>query len=538
MTPRLIRLHGESVAAIDPRIWAAMERLVPVKFLTSEASPDSETVDAFIFLGREGNLSKINSCGAKRCMVIASSLSDFPEEVRGGEIRFGNFPSLDYRLRGRTLSHDPVKKISSFTLEEGDIVYAEYGLRPVWIRRRSAVAVVEFLTVPLPSLKNGEFPFDYLNGSHFIQLLPLVHFLRDVVGVLDWQPQPLRACLMFDDPNLHWTSYGFLPFRETAALAEETNFHVACATVPLDGWFVHSPTANIFRCNSRRLSLLMHGNDHIREELGVPRDVDSDRMLVSQALHRVARLEGRAKIRVARVMAPPHGASRPQILRAMFDLGLEGACISPWSLRHWGAGRNWPASFGLEVAELMDGPFPVAPRFKMTAGCEGWVAISAFLNRPIVPVGHHDAVAEGIDLLREIADTVNSLGRVDWGDMESIFRSSFLTRRQGATIVVRPYCCRFSIAVPDGITTIELDRRDSCDSLWQVVSGERTEVVGGSAEGNAVSVVGGLTVEFQLLGWAVVDYREVASPSVSMWALPRSILCELRDRVRPLLATR
>ena len=36
--------------------------------------------------------------------------------------------------------------------------------------------------------------------------------------------------------------------------------------------------------------------------------------------------------------------------------------------------------------------------------------IAAFLDQPIVPVGHHDTLADGPELLTQVAATINSLG--------------------------------------------------------------------------------------------------------------------------------
>src|SRR5258706_1519091 len=129
----------------------------------------------------------------------------------------------------------------------------------------------------------------------------------------------MRACFMFDGPNLHWGSYGYIPYRELAKLAHARNFHVALATVPLDSWYVHRSTAALFRANTQRLSLLFHGNDHLRSELGQDRDRNASVGLLAQSLKRIAGAERRSGLSFSRVMAPPHGACKPEILDAMLE---------------------------------------------------------------------------------------------------------------------------------------------------------------------------------------------------------------------------
>jgi hypothetical protein len=162
--------------------------------------------------------------------------------------------------------------------------------------------------------------------------------------------------------------------------------------------------------------------------------------LLAQSLRRIVRLEEAAGLHVARVMAPPHGAYTDGGLAAMLALGFEGACISTGSLRRWNPGRQWQPTFGLEIAEIMDGGLPVIPRFRLSSSCESPIVISAFLDRPIIPVGHHDTVADGLDLLSHIADVINSLGAVRWENPELMFRSNYLSMQEGATLRIRP--CR------------------------------------------------------------------------------------------------
>ena len=58
---------------------------------------------------------------------------------------------------------------------------------------------------------------------------------------------------MLDDPNLHWPTYGFLDYAALVGSAKKHNYHVAIATIPLDGWFVHSAVGQLFRENTAHL---------------------------------------------------------------------------------------------------------------------------------------------------------------------------------------------------------------------------------------------------------------------------------------------
>ena len=507
-------------------VWAALEELVPVRFCFDPGGSALATRPLILTKPDEVMLTKAVAAGLP-AFVFASPTAAY--KPLKGSIAFCPDALLDARIRGRTLQHEDVRNFAPLTPGSNDVVLATHAGKPIWIRRRLHEADVQIVGVPFPVFGSGELPFDYLNGGRFIHLLPLLHFLRQIVGDAAWQPPALRACIMFDDPNLHWSSYGFLPFRETTALADRFNFHVACATVPLDSWYVHAPTAALFRQNGKRISLLMHGNDHLLQELGLVHGENAEIQLLAQALQRIDRLEERAGFRVSRVMAPPHGACRPNMTQAMSRLGFDGACISPWSLRDWGEEGKWPCAFGLRMAEMI-GHFPVVPRFRACAGCEGWIVINAFLNRPIIPVGHHDTLSDGLDLLVKLAGIVNSLPNVEWCNMEQILLSNYLVRREGATLCVHPFAARMQISVPDDVTSlrIESDTLDQTPSRWRLRSN-------GDAGRSEFALSPGPDVELCLEGWGQMNYREIRPGRSSPWAPVRRILCEVRDRIRPVL---
>ena len=49
---------------------------------------------------------------------------------------------------------------------------------------------------------------------NFVRLLPLVDFLRRLTGENESRSPGLRACFMFDDPNLHSIRYGWINYPE------------------------------------------------------------------------------------------------------------------------------------------------------------------------------------------------------------------------------------------------------------------------------------------------------------------------------------
>jgi hypothetical protein len=534
-----IFVHPSS-GLIDPAIKEAMLRLVSVRFTDCPDIAECKPGDAVISLSGDDEVLKRMGQRGITCFHVTSGVAESGSQADSERVRFGDSSYLDKLLRCRSIWHKALPNLSGIRAEAGDEVLAYCGEKAVWVLRKLAGFSADIVSAPLPKLTGREQPFDYLDGQQFIQLLPLLHFLRKVTTELAWTRPPLRACLTFDDPNLHWSSYGYFSYQELVKQAKTCGFHVALATVPIDAWGLHRRTVNLFRKNLEYLSLLIHGNDHARNELGRVRTREGHFRLLAQSLHRIERLEERTGLHVARVMVPPHEAFAEAALAAMLALGFEGVNLTPWMLRNWNPKRQWPSAFGLEIAEMMDGGFPVIPRFKLSASCEGPIVVAAFLGRPIVPFGHHDTMAGGFELLSHASKTINSLGNVRWENPEMMLRSNCLTFQENTTLWIKPYSCRVVFTIPRDITTMTVDRpeeKESAAALEFTITRKRgveLQVVR-TVAGVPVKVAPGDAIELVLSNLGTVNYHQVDKLGLSLGALSRRILCEGRDRLLPLM---
>jgi hypothetical protein len=282
-------------------------------------------------------------------------------------------------------------------------------------------------------------------------------FLRGLRDDQCWTLPPLQASLIFDDPNLHWSTYGFIDFSHLVTHAATHNYHVSFAMIPLDTWFAHQPTVGLFKTNTERLSLLIHGNDHISEELARPSSLRQSQQLFGQALQRITRFEERTGLRVGRVMVPPHGACSEQSLFTMAELAFEAACISRGSLRHHNPDAPWSAAIGMQRCDTVAG-LPVFSRFSLLDDCENSILIAALLNQPIIPRAHHQDIAEGHRCLEDVASFVNSLGPVSWTSLDAIARSSYATKVEGDSLTVKMLTNRITLPVPARTAQIRIEQ--------------------------------------------------------------------------------
>jgi hypothetical protein len=276
------------------------------------------------------------------------------------------------------------------------------------------------------------------------------------------------------------------------------------------------------------LSLLVHGNDHERAELG--RDLSpGERLAVAlEALERVAAFEREHGLEVARVMVPPHNVCPEAMMEALLSAGFEALCYRDLEGERPTATRGWhPADFESRVG------LPVVQRVLFGAPVEELV-LRAFLGQPLVLAGHHVDFKDGLEPLALAAQRVNDVGNVQWLRMDAILRSNFATRRSRTTLHVRPWS-----------RVLHVDAREA-DGL--VIDGfalpppDRERVIverpsgGAAVAAGAVGELIGVPREQLVLRLAHDAVRPpVVRPRRRAWPFLRRRLSETRDRLLPVL---
>ena len=467
-----------------------------------------------------------------------ASSSDFPALPRlhfelshgpalRGDVVFAESSLVPLPFRGRRL----VENVAPLpvTTALSDEILASCGQSPVWIRRSEAGAGC-YVTSALPErMKDGEALRDLFCAGRFFSVLPLLHFVHLLLRGAGWEQPALRASFMFDDPNLHWTSYGYLDFDRVARHATSHGYHVASAMVPRDMWYARRAATDLFRQNSRALSLLVHGNNHVRRELGRAMSAANAAALAQQAMRRTDAFEHRTGIAVARVMAAPHGTCSEEMLPALRAARFEAICIGggqPWLYDgRPGAGRRW------HPADVVQG-LPVMPRIHFDDPWED-IVFRAFLGQPLIVYGHHTDLACGLDLLEEWSARINKLGNVNWLALDRIARSNALTRREGTALHVRLYARRGDVVVPDGVDELVLELPGAENEAISVTGVAETVPVAEPGAVVRVRVKRPGAHELRLLqsNPDSDDTGRVVEP----FAFARRVLAEARDRALPLL---
>jgi hypothetical protein len=459
--------------------------------------------------------------------------------ANSSEVEFSRNPTLASVLRGRQFRTDGTGelKVLPATWLTNVEVLATKAKSPVWAMQKVNGNEHHYVSWKIPQLGNGESLSQYFQKGKFIRLVPLLHFLRRLTEDPRWEPPPLHACFMFDDPNLHWPTYGFIDFAEIAQHAERCNYHASFATIPLDAWFTHRPTASLFKKHHDHLSLLIHGNDHIAQELAKPHSDEGCNQILKQALARITALEHYSGVEISKVMVPPHGACSESFLGAMARLGFEAACISGGSLRRYNNQAKWIHTIGIKPIDIIEG-LPVLSRFRLSRDCHNYILAAALLNQPIIPVGHHYDTAEGLQILTEISEFINSLGVVQWLNMKKISRLHFARMIDGDTLRVKMFTKRIEILVPEEIKQIWVEqawlKENKSEPLAWRVSGQNPKWQSQpSAEPLPAQPGQQIEIISNSATLPIIDSRP--DTKQHLWPYGRRFLTETRDRLTPVL---
>jgi hypothetical protein len=352
---------------------------------------------------------------------------------------------------------------------DADRVLASTREGPLWTIRASPAATRIRSALPLPHATAGTAFADVFAGERFAAMLPLIEFLRAISEEAPVHKPPLRATFIVDDPNLHWPRYGFVDYAQIAAHAERENYHVAFATIPLDTWFAHPAAVRVFRSHADTISLLVHGNNHARDELTRLGSPAARFLALRQAVARIERLEQRTGLRVSRIMVPPHGACSSAVLRALPACGFDAACVSTGSLRYHNASEAWTMVAGFRPSELVEG-CPVLPRWAVTSStARSDLLVAAYLGQAMVLRGHHQDFRGGPDLFDELARFINGMGDVRWTNAEGLAQAGFLWRMRGLRCHVSPLGLDIRFRPPAGTRELCIDDFDAAHpQVWIV----------------------------------------------------------------------
>jgi hypothetical protein len=523
----LVGVHPGAELRRRPRLFAALAAAFPdVSFEAREAS-ETAGLDALVELGGECEARRAAAAGLRSLAALA------PESDSGSAtgVSFAAETGLERRLQGQVLPDRHLDGVAALGQGPSTEVLASVDGAPVWIREGQ----LDLVAVAPTELSEEEPLRDRVGRERSLALLPLLELLRELTAETAWQAPPLRATFLLDDPNLHWPTYGYLSLPHLGRHAAEHGYHLALAMVPLDARFAHPKATRLLR-EQDGVSLCVHGNDHFGGELGRVREQDEALALAAQALRRIEAFEQRTGVPVSRVMVPPHEECSQAMTSALARTGFAAITMTrpfPWLSpppQHWlTADGSDRALAGWQPADITPSGLPVLLRHPLADDhfSPAELALRAYLDQPLILYGHHDDLADGLDVLAERGATVNRLGPVQWGSLEALAAANLRWRLEGDLLRLRPYSRRVTFEVPNGVRQVVVEPPWNADG--ELVHSPQGTIPAG--EPFDLPEPGPL--DLHLTRPDAIAPQDIPSPPRRLKPLVRRFAGETRDRVAP-----
>ena len=198
---------GEALDA-RPRLFAALEAAFPVAFTPWQA--DTGGVDAVVVVAAAGAPLPTSDQLARYGVPVFAVATDAVASGSPQAVELMDLAPVDRRVRGIVVS-DRLTAPSGGCVGEGEEVLAAVGTTAAWTRTCARHAVHRVRS-SLPELEADQVLYAQLSQRP-LTIIALLQFLRELTVPSGSVSPPLRAAIVFDDPNLRWRSYGFIDYR-------------------------------------------------------------------------------------------------------------------------------------------------------------------------------------------------------------------------------------------------------------------------------------------------------------------------------------
>jgi hypothetical protein len=299
---------------------------------------------------------------------------------------------------------------------------------PVFIRVQNRNV---FVAAENHALAPAATPDPFRQPEMFASMAAPILFLHYAGGDRVWHSPAAYANFTIDDPWLR-QPYGHVNYEELVQHARAHNFHATIAFVPWNFDRSQSSVVTLFRENPDKLSISIHGNNHVHQEFGplTSHSLSEQVENMRQGMVRMEKFSALTHIPYDPVIIFPHSIAPEATfseLRKNQYLGTVNSLSVPSD-----AAAPEGADFALRAATLRFGDFPSLRRYSAEADIPpAQIAIDAFLGNPILFYAHQSFFAPGMDAFDKTADLVNRLQPgTRWESLGSIIQHLYLEKRR------------------------------------------------------------------------------------------------------------
>jgi hypothetical protein len=299
---------------------------------------------------------------------------------------------------------------------------------PIFMRTGSGADEV-FFSAEVKSSVIPVTPDPYRQQSVFANIAAPMMFLRYAAGDRAWHSPATYANFTIDDLWLR-EPYGHVNFEALLQHAQQHNFHATVAFIPWNYKRSQSGMVTLFRQHPDRLSISVHGNNHVHQEFG-PFDkhpLNTQQENIQQALTRMDRFKEITGIPYDAVMVFPHSISpegtlaalkRANFIATANSLNVPSDALAPVDAR-----------FALRTSSLRFANFLSLRRYSAESEIpSAQLAIDAFLGNPMLFYAHESFFTSGMNAFDPVADVVNGLAPdTQWRSLGDIVQHLYVEK--------------------------------------------------------------------------------------------------------------
>ncbi len=400
----LIRQIEKDPKAIE--LWQANTHSV-----FAYAGNEPHLVERFVRMVTGDNSASVNeaTCETKTFSVARDTAGSFG--VMAGISGTASGMDSSYVLR-----HSNVSLSDIVYTEEGTILARLiYQNVPVFLSTSASVVDID------KSLPNGAFDIrDYVWTA-----LPTVMYVKWAFASSCWNLASVSACLIIDDPLLK-PNHGCVNFCELLTLMRQHGFSTNIAFIPWNWRRSSVETVQLFKENTDKYSVSVHGCDHNRAEFGSSNEEDL-RARAREAVRRMECHRAYTGLGYDPVMVFPQGVFSGCAFSGLRQSGFIAAVNNDTI-----AVDSGPVSISIRdfwnVAVMNYGSFPVFTRRYPWEGIENF-AFDIIIGKPAIVVIHHDYCNDHYEALVKFIKDLNALEcSLNWRSISEVVRHSFRER--------------------------------------------------------------------------------------------------------------
>lgn len=308
---------------------------------------------------------------------------------------------------------------------------------PVFIKMTAGTNELFFSTKIGESSSNRDYR-STMGSEKFINIMPLLMFLRYSLGEKCWHSSDDFANFTIDDPWLI-EPYGNLRFNSLLLEMEKVNFHTTIAFIPWNYDRNKKEVVDVFLNNPSRFSICIHGNNHDHREfyeyekkqgaIWQDKTLAAQEFYIRQALARMEKFSSLTGIPYERIMIFPHDISPANTLELLKKYNFMATINSP------NVPLNAPKSedplFSIRPISMHYNTFASIKRHGPHRKAND-IAVDLFLDNPVFFFAHQNFFGPGIDRFNETARTTNTIQpKVKWQSVGNILQHYYLEKLRG-----------------------------------------------------------------------------------------------------------